>query len=74
MKYTQKPQTIGQQIEILKSSGLTIDDEKMAAKHLSTIGYNRLRAYIDPLQFKERKKDSRFVRKNIHFLRFCQES
>ncbi|GHT20009.1 CAAX amino protease [Bacteroidia bacterium] len=38
-----------------------------AAVKTKTIGYNRLRAYIDPLQFKERKKDSRFVRKNIHF-------
>jgi abortive infection bacteriophage resistance protein len=66
MRYTQKPLSVQQQIDKFRYHGLIINDEKFAAKHLSAIGYNRLRAYIYPLQFTD-EKIRPLVGKNIHF-------
>jgi len=68
MKYTKQPFTISQQIEKLKSRGLIIDDETIAAEYLSIISYYRLRAYTYPFQYNnDEEKDHHFVRNDIHF-------
>ena len=68
MKYTKQPLTIQQQIEKLKSRGLSIDDESIAEKHLSTISYYRLRAYTYPFQDNnDTEKDHHFVKKTFIF-------
>ncbi|HPL94637.1 MAG TPA: Abi family protein [Paludibacteraceae bacterium] len=47
-EYTKPPKTYQEQIELLKSRGLIIDDEKRAVRHLSAISYYRLSAYMLP--------------------------
>lgn len=46
--YEKTPISIKEQVEKLKSRGLVIDDEELAAKYLSNISYYRLRAYTYP--------------------------
>ncbi|KAA6302887.1 MAG: hypothetical protein EZS26_001057 [Candidatus Ordinivivax streblomastigis] len=68
MKYTKQPLSIGQQIAKLKSRGLIIDNENIAANYLSNISYYRLRAYTYPFQNNEDKEeDHRFIREDINF-------
>ncbi len=68
MKYTKQPLTIQQQIEKLKSRGLIIDDENVAASYLSNISYYRLRAYTYPFQYNDdEQKDHHFIKDDIHF-------
>lgn len=50
MKYTKGPLTFEMQIELLKSRGLSVPDEKRAANYLSNINYYRLSAYMLPLK------------------------
>lgn len=50
MKYEKPPTTIAEQIAKLKERGLHIEDEKRAAKYLTTIGYYRLTGYMYHLQ------------------------
>lgn len=50
-KYTKPALDFQAQIELLKSRGLRIDDEKRAIRHLSNVSYYRLSAYMLP--FKE---------------------
>lgn len=47
-EYTKPPKTYQEQIELLKSRGLIIDDTKRAERHLSAISYYRLSAYMLP--------------------------
>jgi len=54
MKYTKPPLTFEEQVELLKSRGLTIPDEKRTIRHLSNVSYYRLSAYMIPF----REKDS----------------
>jgi abortive infection bacteriophage resistance protein len=42
IRYTKKPISILEQIEKLKSRGLIIDNEELAANYLSNISYYRL--------------------------------
>ncbi|QZT36565.1 Abi family protein [Halosquirtibacter xylanolyticus] len=53
MKYTKSSLSIVDQIERLKSRGLTFNDEEKAAHTLSNISYYRLRAYTYPFQDNE---------------------
>ena len=46
MNYTKIPQTIVQQIALLKSRGLKIKDEKMASDFLSNVSSSRLSAFF----------------------------
>lgn len=50
MNYTKPPLSIVEQIQRLKSRGLTFGDENKAAHYLSNISYYRLRAYTYPFQ------------------------
>lgn len=50
MNYQKPPTTIPEQIEKLKSRGLTIDNDERAAKYLTTIGYYRLTGYMYHMQ------------------------
>ena len=67
MKYIKQPLTIQQQIEKLKSIGLIIDDNSIAANYLSNISYYRLRAYTFPFQNNDEEKEHHFIRDDIHF-------
>ena len=50
MNYGKPPIDIAQQITLLKSRGLSFDDESKAAHYLSNISSYRLRAYTYPFQ------------------------
>jgi abortive infection bacteriophage resistance protein len=50
LKYTKKPFTIDQLIELLRARKLIIDDEERAKKYLANIGYFRLSGYMYHLQ------------------------
>lgn len=68
MDYTKQPLTLQQQVAKLKSRGLQIDDEQLAARYLSNISYYRLRAYTFPFQDNVNPDaDHKFVRDDIHF-------
>lgn len=57
MKYEKPPTTIEQQIELLKSRGLIIDDEKRLGDYLKDISYYHLSSYFKFYQ----KDDNRFL-------------
>jgi abortive infection bacteriophage resistance protein len=61
MKYTKKALSIEQQIDLLKSRGLIIDDVQKARHSLSQISYYRLRAYTYPFQ-NNNTQDHNFTR------------
>lgn len=66
--YTKKPLSIRNQIVKLKSRGLIVDDEKLAANYLGNISYYRLRAYTYPFQNNtDEDSDHAFIRNDIHF-------
>lgn len=65
MKYIKQPLSIQQQIDKLKTRGLTVDNETTAADYLSNISYYRLRAYTYP--FQDNGNDHHFIQSNIHF-------
>lgn len=48
--YDKKPLSFEQQLELLKSRGLTVTDEKKAIQYLQEISYYRLSAYFLPYQ------------------------
>lgn len=48
--YNKKPYSFQKQIELLKSRGLTVDDEPKALSYLQEISYYRLSAYFLPYQ------------------------
>lgn len=50
MKYTKPPLFIEQQIDLLKSRGMTIDNPARVARYLAYINYYRLRAYWLPFK------------------------
>lgn len=54
-KYDKPPLTIDEQVSLLKSRGLNINNEERIKRHLRNIGYYRLSAYMLP--FKKRDKD-----------------
>lgn len=47
-EYTKKPLTYEEQVDLLESRGLIINDKERAIKHLSNISYYRLSAYMLP--------------------------
>lgn len=47
-KYTKPPKTYDEQIDLLLSRGLDIKDKARASRHLSSISYYRLSAYMLP--------------------------
>ena len=51
VRYTKPALTFEEQIALLKSRGLVIDDEKRATRHLSNVSYYRMSAYM--LSFKK---------------------
>ena len=66
--YEKTPISTMEQVEKLKSRGLVIDDEELAARYLSNISYYRLRAYTYPFQNNsDPEKHHEFVRKDINF-------
>jgi abortive infection bacteriophage resistance protein len=62
MQYKKKPATIEEQIDKLKSRGLTITDTEKTKHYLSNISYYRLRAYTYPFQNNELENQP-FVKK-----------
>jgi len=62
MKYTKKALSIEQQIALLKSRGLIIDDIQNARHYLSQISYYRLRAYTYPFQNNDNQNHN-FIKK-----------
>lgn len=50
MNYTKPPLTFAQQLSLLESRGLKIDDPARAIRHLSNISYYRLSAYMRPFR------------------------
>lgn len=50
MKYNKPAISVDDQIQLLKSRGLGINDEALAKSYLSNISYYRLRAYTYPFQ------------------------
>ena len=66
--YEKSPISIEEQVQKLKSRGLVIDDEDLAARYLSNISYYRLRAYTYPFQDNiDPEKHHEFLKKDIHF-------
>ena len=53
-EYRKPPLTLEQQLQQLKSRGLTVDDDDLALSHLRTISYYRLSVYWYPLRKKEK--------------------
>ena len=53
MKYNKPPLTIKDQINLLKSRGLSISDESAAEAFLSRVSYYRFSAYLLPFQLKD---------------------
>lgn len=51
-QYNKPPLTYKEQVELLKSRGVKIKDEKRAERHLSNISYYRLSAYMLPYKKK----------------------
>ena len=51
--YNKPPLTYTEQVELMKSRGLIIPDEKRAERHLANISYYRLSAYMLPYKQKE---------------------
>ena len=47
-EYTKKPLTYEEQVDLLESRGLIINNKERAIKHLSNISYYRLTAYMLP--------------------------
>lgn len=56
MKYTKPPLQLKNQIKLLESRGLIIDNKPRACHYLSKISYYRLRAYMLPFQSPEDKE------------------
>jgi abortive infection bacteriophage resistance protein len=52
MKFTKPPLSIEQQVHLLQSRGMTIDNPDRAARYLAHINYYRLRAYWLPFEEK----------------------
>lgn len=52
-KYTKEPLTYTQQVELLKSRGMIILDEKRTERHLANISYYRISAYMLPFKRRE---------------------
>ena len=66
--YEKSPISIEEQVQKLKSKGLVINDEELAARYLSNISYYRLRAYTYPFQDNsDPEKHHEFLRKDINF-------
>lgn len=59
MKYSKPPLNIDDQIELLKSRGLIVDDYDRAVKYLSSVSYYRLSGYMFHLQNKG--NESKFI-------------
>ena len=55
VRYTKPALTFEEQIALLKSRGLVIDDEQRATRHLSNVSYYRMSAYM--LSFKKLDAD-----------------
>lgn len=47
-KYNKPPLTYTEQVELLKSRGMTVPDEKRAERLLANISYYRISAYMLP--------------------------
>ena len=60
MKFTKPPLSIEEQIRLLQSRGMTIDDPDRAARYLAHINYYRLRAYGLPFEDQENGKEHHF--------------
>lgn len=58
MKYCKSPTTIHQQLELLKSRNMTIEDEENCARFLSKVSYYKLRGYWIPFELKSSDKHS----------------
>ncbi|MEQ9286360.1 MAG: Abi family protein [Cyclobacteriaceae bacterium] len=50
MKYTKPALSIAQQVELLESRGVTVENKSKAENYLSNISYYRLSAYLLPFQ------------------------
>jgi abortive infection bacteriophage resistance protein len=50
MRFTKPPATIVQQIEILRSRGMVVEDHDYAKHYLKNINYYRLSAYWLPFE------------------------
>ncbi|MCK4554461.1 Abi family protein [Candidatus Parcubacteria bacterium] len=57
MNYSKQPKTFNEQIELIKSRGLIIDDEERLKKYLINISYYHLSAYFKSFQHSDRFKD-----------------
>ncbi len=54
--YNKLPLTYTEQVELLKSRGMVIPNEKRTERHLANISYYRLSAYMQPYKQKENGK------------------
>ncbi len=62
--YTKEPLSVKNQIELLKSRGLIVDDEAAAEAMLYSVSYFRLVAYLRPM---EANKETHEFKPNSHF-------
>jgi len=57
MNYLKPPKTFDEQIELIKSRGLIVDDEERLKKYLINISYYHLSAYFKSFQYGDKFKD-----------------
>ena len=58
--YNKPPLTYTEQVELIKSRGMIVPDEKRAERHLANISYYRLSAYMLPYKQNVVEGDVRF--------------
>lgn len=67
MKFNKPAISISEQIELLKSRGMTVDDEERAAHYLSFISYYRLRPYWLPFEVPAAREGDHRLRQGTKF-------
>lgn len=66
-KFSKPALTVEQQVDLLISRGLRIDDRELASHYLRFIGYYRLSAYYIPFQEPEGNTDNHHFKRSTSF-------
>ena len=70
MEYSKPPKTLDEQIEIIKNTGLVIDDEEKLKKYLINISYYHLSAYFKSFQHNDKFKSGTTLENVINLYEF----
>jgi abortive infection bacteriophage resistance protein len=67
MKFTKKPTSVDEQIQLLESRGMTVPDRRNAAHYLQFISYFRLSGYFFHFQVKDGTANGETFKPGISF-------